>query len=473
MNKKAGIAIAAAVAVVTAGALGTSYYMGGKLQQSFTEGIAKGNDYGIKIQITSYERGAFSSTAKTVWTLDDSDEPTQFTAEHKINHGPLPLGHAAEIHTRFNLPDDAEPAIKTALNGRSPLEIATKVGWGRSSSNVMTSPAVVTRVNESDMNWGGMKIAWDMPADLKGAKGTGSFEGLEFKDAEGSVAMGKADIRFDNKQPEGQKFWTGPFVLNIAKFTASKTEDGKTSASQVEGISMDLDTRLLGDVVEMTLKTGVKSAKLEDKQADDILLDLAINNVDTGWINHVMDLSKRMKSQRSEAAKGEQAGSDEDEMSNGDLRDTMLKNLIQALARKPSVEIKRLSMRTPEGVSEFSAAIQYVGDGKKMGNLLKDLKVSVKADMPKPLMESLMQSRKRASLIAHLDDENDYKSEEIDSAAKFQTQGSLELLTKEGIFEDKDGKIRTDIVFANGEIQANGKPLSPEGTAMLMTEAIE
>ena len=108
-----------------------------------------------------------------------------------------------------------------------------------------------------------------------------------------------------------------------------------------------------------------------------------------------------------------------------------------------------------------------------MGNLFKDLKISVKADVPKPLMESLIQSRKRASLIANLDDESDYQPEEIDSAAKFQTQGSLELLTKEGIFEDQDGKIRTEIVFAQGEIQANGKPLSQEGTAMLMTEAME
>lgn len=465
MNKKAGIGIAAAV--VVAGALGTSYYMGGKLQQRFTEDIAKGSDYGVNIQIISYERGAFSSTAKTAWTLENNDEPTQFTAEHKISHGPLPLGHAAEVHTRFNLPDDVEPALKTALNGRSPLEITTKIGWGRSSSNVMTSPAVTTKVNDSDMNWGGMKIAWDMPANLKGAKGTGHFAGLEFKDAEGSATMDKAEIRFDIKQPEGQKFWTGPFAMNIAKFATSKIEDGKTSDSHFEGISMDSDTLLKGDVVEMTLKSGIKSAKLEDKQANDLVLDMAFNNVDADWINQALEMSKRMKAQRTE---GED---DEDEMSGSDLREKMLKSLTQALARKPAIEIKRLSMRTPEGVSEFSAAVQYLGDGEKMGNLFKDLKVSVKADVPKPLMESLMQSRKRASLIANLDDENDYKSEEIDSVAKLQTQGSLELLTKEGIFEDKDGKIRTEIVFVQGEIQSNGKPLSQEGTAMLMNEAME
>ncbi|MDH1335649.1 YdgA family protein [Comamonas thiooxydans] len=468
MNKKAGAGIAAAIAVIVAGTLGTSYYMGGKLQQSFTEGLDKWNEHGVKIQVTSYDRGAFSSTAKTVWTLDSGDEPVQFTAEHKISHGPLPLGHAAEIHTSFNLPEDADPALKTALNGRSPLEVDTKVGWGRSSSNVMTSPAVSSKIKDSEMNWGGMKLVWDMPADMKAAKGTGSFAGLQFKDEEGSVTLDKADMRFDMKQPAGQQFWTGPFAMTIAKIAATKQEEeGKSSASHFEGITMDSDTILKGEVVEMTLKTGIKTAKLEDKQADDLVLDMAFNNVDANWINQVVEMSKRKNPLL--GASGE-AGDDEDadDQQSGDLREKMLKSLTQALARQPVIELKRLSMRTPDGVSEFAAAIQYLGDGEKMGNLLQDLKVSLKADMPKPFMENMMLSRRRSSLLAVFEGESEYKPEDIEEAAKAQTQASLDMLKEQGIFEDKDGKMRTEIVYAKGEFQVNGKPLDAMGTSTLM-----
>ena len=472
MNKKAGAGIAA-IALVVAGALGTSYYMGGKLQQDLTEGLTQWSKHGMKVQVTSYERGAFSSTAKTVWTLESSDEPVQFTAAHKISHGPLPLGHAAELHTRFNLPDDADPALKTALDGRSPLEVATKVGWGRSSSSVMTSPAVSTRIKNGDMNWGGMKISWDMPANMKAAKGTGNFAGLQFKDEEGSLTLDKADMRFDVKQPEGQKFWTGPFAMTIAKITASKQgEEGRTSASQLEGITMDSDTTLKGEVVEMTLKTGIKMARLEDAKADDLLLDMVLNNVDANWINQVVEMGKH-KTQLSSESDAATDGIDADEAHRDEFREKMLQSLTQALARQPAIEIKRLSMRTAEGVSEFSAAVQYLGNGEKMGNLLKDLKVSFKADMPKPLMESMLQSRKRASLIATLGDKSDYPPEAIDSAAKRQAQSSLELLTRQGIVEGKDGKMRTEIVLAQGEFQVNGKPLIPEGMALLMSEALE
>jgi hypothetical protein len=74
MNRKAGAGIAAAIAVIVAGTLGTSYYMGGKLQQSFTEGLDKWSEHGVKIQVTSYDRGAFLPLPKRYgrWTAATS-----------------------------------------------------------------------------------------------------------------------------------------------------------------------------------------------------------------------------------------------------------------------------------------------------------------------------------------------------------------------------------------------------------------
>ncbi|RGE42332.1 DUF945 domain-containing protein [Comamonas testosteroni] len=471
MSKKAGIGIAAAVVVVAAGAMGTSYYMGGKLQDEFTAAAARAEEHGVSVKITSYERGAFSSTAKTVWTLDKGDEPVQFTADHKISHGPLPMGHAAQIHTAFQLPADADEALKTALNGRSPLEVDTKLGWSRSSSNVMTSPAVVAKIKEDDMNWGGMKIAWDMPADMKAAKGTASFAGLQFKDEEGTMrGMEKAEMRFDVKRPEGHQFWTGPFAMTIAKFTATNPEgDGKTSSSTFEGITLDSDTILKTDVLEATLKGGIKSVKLQDASADDLALDVVFRNIDAGWLNSFMELSKR-KAKTSDGEDG-----DDEENLDSDLRDKLFKNMTQALARKPAIEIKRISMRTPEGVSEFGANVEYLGNGEKMGELLKDIKVSVNANVPKPVLDSFLTSRKRSALLSNFDDEDEIKehAKEIDEAAKEQAQASITALKEHGIFEDKDGKMSTQIVYANGEFQVNGKPLSTEGYGTLMGEALE
>lgn len=466
MSKKVGIGIAAAAVVVVAGALGTSYYMGGKLEQEFTANLPKLNMNGVTVKVVSYERGAFSSTAKTSWTMEGADEPVQFMADHRISHGPLPMGHAAQIHTSFQLPADADEALKTALNGRSPLEVDTKLGWGRSSSSVMTSPAVTARMKDSDVNWGGMKVEWEMPADMKAAKGTAQFAALHFKDEEGSAGMDKAQMRFDIKQPEGQKFWIGPFAMTIDKFSALKQEEeGKTSASSFEGISMDSDTKLNGDVVEMTLKSGIKSIKLEDTKADDLLLDVSFHNLDASWINNVIDMSKRKSASTDEGEAPEDL--------EPDLREKLMNSLTQALARKPSIDINRVSMRTEDGVSEFGASLSYIGDGQKMGNLLKDVKLSLKADVPSKAMDAFLVSRKKNALLSVFEDESEYKPEEIEETAKLQAQASVQALKDKGILLEKDGKLNTQIVYANGEIQVNGKALDDTGTAVLMGEALE
>ena len=465
MSKKVGIGIAAAAVVIAAGAMGTSYYMGGKLQQEFTEKLPQLNTQGVSVKVVSYERGAFSSTAKTSWTLEGSDEPVQFMAEHKISHGPLPMGHAAQIHTSFQLPADTDEAVKTALNGRSPLEVNTKIGWSRSSSSVMTSPAITARIKDSDMTWGGMKAEWDMPADMRAAKGTADFAALHFKDEDGSAGMDKAQMRFDIKQPEGQKFWVGPFAMSIDKFAFLRNEEeGKTSASSFEGISMDSDTILKDGVVEMTLKSGIKSAKLEDAKADDLLLDMSFHNLDAAWFNDVIDMSKRKT-----------ASTEEGEESEGlepDLREKLMKNLTQALARKPSIDFKRISLRTEDGVSEFGASIAYTGDGQKMRNLVEDIKLSFKADVPSKALDNFLTSRKKKAMLALFEDDSDYKPEEIAETAKEQAQASVHALKEQGILLEKDGKLNVEIVYANGEIQANGKALDADGTALLMSEAL-
>ena len=66
---KLGIGLAAAAGVVVVGVLGTSYMIGGKIQDGFTEGVSRMSSKPLSIELNSYERGLFSSTAQTTWTF--------------------------------------------------------------------------------------------------------------------------------------------------------------------------------------------------------------------------------------------------------------------------------------------------------------------------------------------------------------------------------------------------------------------
>ena len=70
-------------------------------------------------------------------------------------------------------------------------------------------------------------------------------------------------------------------------------------------------------------------------------------------------------------------------------------------------------------------------------------------------------------------DEDEPNLKEVDEAAKVSAQASIQSLKDQGIFEEKAGMMTTQIVYAKGEFQVNGKKLGDDGAAILMGEALE
>lgn len=212
----------------------------------------------------------------------------------------------------------------------------------------------------------------------------------------------------------------------------------------------------------LSIKGGIKSAQLEDRKADDLALEMAFHNIDAAWINQAMELGKLAR-----ASMEEDDGPEAE--ANADLRKALMKGMTQALARKPELEFKRLAMRTKDGVSELGAALRYQGDGSDMSTLLKDLKLSLDAKLPKPAMEDLMGQRARRSYLALIEDSGqEYDNDELEAAVKASVQERMDSLLEQGVFENKAGIMTTRIHFEHGEAKVNGKPLDPMGTATLM-----
>ncbi len=102
--------LAVVIGLVLVGAIalgGTSYYFGIQAEQEYRALLQQGSQLGmIKLTNESYQRGVFSSTARTAGEIRDpastdknAAEPVRFTLEHDIQHGPLTLG-AAPTGTR-------------------------------------------------------------------------------------------------------------------------------------------------------------------------------------------------------------------------------------------------------------------------------------------------------------------------------------------------------------------------------------
>ena len=154
----------------------------------------------------------------------------------------------------------------------------------------------------------------------------------------------------------------------------------------------------------------------------------------------------------------------------------MEKSLTPTLQNTDNLETIKTTIEKSYTIEQAAAmnplALAYIGDGQNRRNLLEDIKLSFKADVPSKALDTFLISRKKSAMLALFEDDSDYKPEEIAAAAKEQAQASVHALKEQGILVEKDGKLNTQIVYTNGEIQVNGKTLDADGTAVLMSEAL-
>ena len=477
---KAGIGLAvAAVAVV--GALGTSYYMGSRVQHGFEEfasTLQQGNKH-LRVKIISYERGLFSSTAQTEWTLASRSAQWSFKANHRISHGPLPRGHAAEIDTDFLLNDDADPGLKTALAGKAPLSAHTVVNWNQSADGTLNSPAFTAQLKNATYDWGGMTAALSMGAHSTAIKGKAEFAGLGFTDPQQKGLQIKGGtMEMDLQQAKGHDFLVGPFKVALASMTmkgplggasAGDEEendgdeaDGADSAQApapaaeietvaLEGLSFDTNTVLAGDVVNLDMKTSIKTIDIPKYKVSDVALDFAMLNFDAAWLGQVQQLSRQGEGDLKE------------------LRAQLMQGLPQLLGRKPEFQIKRIAMRTEEGVSEVSGSLAYDGDASKPLNPAQDIKASLSLNLPKPVLQTLFSSRVRHKYQDTMEQlEQEVDEQRLSEAVQENVKERLDALLEAGLLQEKDNAYTASFSYAAGEMQANGKPLERDGLSTLM-----
>ena len=453
--KKLGIGIAAAVAVLLAGGAATSYVMGGKVQDGFEATAKEWSKAPLTVQVQSYDRGLFTSTAKTQWTVDMGDEPVRFTATHAISHGPWPRGHMAEIATRFAVSDDAPPELVSLYKDKSPLEWTAKVGWSKTSQHQLVSPTVSGQFEKDKLSFAGLTADFEMSADMKGMKGTASMPELKIEstvasaddlepedDSAINMTMKGNAMRFDLFQPAGQEFMVGTVNWSLDSLDSQPKFGGE--ALQINGLAMNIDTKHEGAVINSGINTAVKLVTTPKSKTNDIVFDASLRNIDAAWWNQF--------TKESQQAQGNPQA----------LQALLLGGMQQLLARKPELEIKRVSWRSEEGVSELSAAAAYQGDPAKGLNPATDIKAHAKLNMPKPVLQSLMSSKVRDALIADNEGDEDYEPQQLATMVEEDVKLRIDALMQAGVLQEQGAQMSAQIEYADGEVKANGKKLGGE-----------
>ncbi|AWI80064.1 MAG: hypothetical protein CVU19_03765 [Betaproteobacteria bacterium HGW-Betaproteobacteria-13] len=452
------VVVAGAIGAAALALVGGSYAIGGNIESGFRDSMMAMSSPAVQIRVLDYKRGIFGAEAHTLWTLNDGDEPIDFRVTHHIDHGPFPAGRAAQVHSDVVLPAELKDGFDAALQGRSPLEVLTLVGWGGELQHRISSPDYRGKAGEAmDLVWGGINGEIRISADRQQAKGRIDLPLLDVRDPDGNVlVVENLALTLDSARPQQYRFWTGPSSLSVGR--ASFSARGGEASFNLDGLKIESQAALDGEVVNMSVDFGVKQMVGGGETVDDLSFVLALERIDAGALDSI---TRSVEQTAGEAA--------DIEAQQAELMGAVMQQLPVMLKRSPAIELKRVGASLNEGRAEMGARIDYVGtEGEAGMNPFSDLVASLRVSIPKALLVRLIEMSERQSIVGYVTEmEIDASDAEIDQAVSAAVNERVAGITGNGVVLEKDGLLTTDMRYKDGALLVNGEPLDPEALGAL------
>lgn len=439
--KKLAIGAVSVGVLAVAGALATSYYVGGRIEQAIVQTAdswAEGS--GVTVQVMDYERGIISSKATTLWSIATEDDTYEITAKHDILHGPWPMGKAAKVVSRFLLPEGTDPALVKALEQRAPLEWTALADWSGATSNHLVSPSFKAAFEDgSALTWGGLQMEWTLSAELDATKGFARMPAVHAEEQDGSrMDMAGAELTFDARIPQGYSFWVGPSTMQIERL--SVRDAAEESTFSVEGVELKSNNQLQQQLLSSDMSLHVKELQSPSFSTKNVLLQMQANNINAPWFEQWMGTMQT-------------AGSTDEQV------DQLVQSLPQLLEGKPELQIQRLSMDSSDGPVALSAFLRYVGEQPQAFDPAMDLAGQVQLSMPVKLIKLLMDGRVRNDYVELLEQmESEVEEDELQAAVEEGVQKRLEMLIDNGILKQSADGVSATLSFSEGEFKLNEQP---------------
>ncbi|MFD1261887.1 DUF945 family protein [Entomomonas asaccharolytica] len=279
MNK--GIIIGGIVVLVGAA---SPYFCGSAIESKFDNQIKefqvalKQMDPSLTLEKTEYSKGWFSSTAKTVLTVDREKIPL----EHKITHGPFSYFGIGKIQTNIVFNDQQKQVVDSLFAGKQPILVTTNVGFSGVKSIELYSAEINNKPDPTDpsttINWGGMTGNFNINGDrIITDVNVPKFSLTQTRKSVEILGLTiKGDSAYSNDKDKLAAInWAGNASLNIDKFLVQSPEGIYSSKIALNAVSTD-DKANLGYNSTLKFTNIVVPQDLRITTADSDLVEFGI-----------------------------------------------------------------------------------------------------------------------------------------------------------------------------------------------------
>lgn len=427
MNKLLiGGGVVLALGAVGAAVVGPNY-LGGKIEAVTKAQLATAIDKPFKAELVKYERSARSSEVEIKLGLDASclganagaDKTSAAPAtpagaqagddvfllyRARLNHGPFAGGlNAASYTGELLLPPALQAKYEEATGQKVLATFTGTYGFGGASNQTITMPKFEVKMDKEAGRLQFLGATVDAKSDADGTKMSyaANLTGAIMESKEGKFTLGATDFNAKlNRIAPG--IWESESSGKLKDVVAM---NGDKPLFKLEGLSFS-GVNTVNDKKMMTTKVSLSLAKISadnnKKEYTNAVYEFVINNLAAEPMARISAAQNCSLVPVLQALMGSKAGlaglaeSSQAINTNSEATfKTMLADYKLIAAADPSIEIKKMSVMTPEGLVDLNGQMKLAGivesDWATPMQLLQRLDATANVTFPSPLIPEAMQ----------------------------------------------------------------------------------
>ncbi len=385
----------------------------------------------IRIEKVAYERGLFSSNAKSKVSVGPQ---AIATLNHAISHGPIP---GITVETTLDTEDEATQQLLRILPNNfavKDIRITTEAGLGGISNRIVV-PAFGINNRRESLNVGNTTLHIENDLEFTSAKGEIVLSRFDFKQKEKSLHVEDLAIAFDSNKKDG--IFIGTSQARLSNF---KVEDQGAARLRIASLKMEAEGDLDDGKYCADSSIVANDLSIQGKNFASVRADLSLQRVDAlEFLRLLSDASGFAANNYEHSSKIKQA-------------------YLKMFSGSPQLKLERFEVQAPEGPVSMTASIGMTdaevpqNDNRIDNNFRKYGIAELKGNSSKKALQSLMWAV--AALESYGPRKLDSRQEERVSRL---AEGAIsQMVANNFLVEEGDG-YQTKFSFDRGIMEKNGR----------------
>jgi hypothetical protein len=328
---------------------------------------------------------------------------------HEIEHGVVPLVEwawdgfeglpiLARMHSKIEIDQEAQLALAEVFGNLPAVDADTVIRTSGQALTTFGMPADQLRTRggaiERDGRWLGLDGELSFTNGFRRVVGFVHTPGVESRGEHRIFKMSEVSWAFE--VPAGE-LPLGQMNLNIGELIFDYTTAGAT-AIELEDLDIDGESKAASGGFGANLKVALRSLRLGDDRWGPGTVKLIASNVDGPGFRKLRTAGVQLQAERG----------DGDPAKTAVMAAGVLDALPQLLARRPQLEVERLTLKTPAGLATASARIALTEPASREAlTAASFLDGELAIELPAVSFEEIVDAQVRAKLAAEGADASD------------------------------------------------------------------